>query len=84
MTNCITCDIIGYMKINHSKQQTVIENELVNSYGRFTGIQTFDGRVFNAKIKKVTPHYVLFFDTNMGTEMKIAKSSIMRVNRTYA
>jgi|DEB0MinimDraft_4_1074332.scaffolds.fasta_scaffold06158_3 hypothetical protein len=61
-----------------------IVGELKNSKGRFTGIGTLDGRTFNAKVVRVTPHYVVFNDRNMGTDVKIALSSVSRVNNVFA
>lgn len=69
--------------MNKTYSKAII-GELKNSSGRFTGIQTFDGRTFNAKVASVTSHYVTFYDRNLGTNVKVALSSVSRVNNVLA
>lgn len=50
------------------------------SRGRFFGLYTKQGSVFNAQFVDETPCYITFWDRNGGRYRKVAKSSIDRVN----
>jgi hypothetical protein len=68
------------------KEKTINMNNnerlLKQTSGRFIGIETFDGRKFNAKVEKVTPFYVLFRDRNQAFDLvKLAKTSICKINQ---
>ena len=52
---------------------------IANSSGRFFGLTTKSGEVFNARLVKETPYYITFFNRNAGSERKIAKTSVKNV-----
>lgn len=49
------------------------------SKGRFFGLTTKNGGVFNARLVKETPSYITFFDRNASQERKVAKTSVKNV-----
>jgi len=57
------------------------------SKGRFFGMETNDGRVFNARLVKMTPQYLTVWDRNSGSQVKVSKSNVSAVRvggKTYA
>jgi hypothetical protein len=48
---------------------------------RYAGIYTrTQKRVHNAKVKRITPHYVVIEDRNDGSEYKYRQTSLKEVN----
>jgi len=47
--------------------------------GRFFGLRTADGRIFNAQLVKETPQGIRVFDRNKGDKHLVMKSNISSV-----
>jgi hypothetical protein len=66
-----------------NKTETTNQNlilKIANARGRYFGLYTKDGRVFNAQVVKLTPKFVTVYDRNRDVEFKVAKSNILKVN----
>lgn len=54
-------------------------NKIENSRGRFFGLTTYDGRVYNAKLVRSTPNYVVIYDRNRTEDVRISKTNVQSV-----
>lgn len=68
-----------YMNKATQKQRSAL-NSIRNSKGRFFGLYTNQGQVYNARLVKETDMYITIHDRNNGLDVKLAKTSIKSVN----
>lgn len=57
-------------------------NLIRNAKGRFFGLYTRQGGVYNAQFVAETPKYITIYDRNSAKYKKLAKASISSVNIT--
>ena len=63
-----------------TKQQRSALNSIRNSKGRFFGLYTKQGGVYNAQLVSETDKYITINDRNLNNTIKLAKTSIKSVN----
>lgn len=63
-----------------TKQQRSALKSIRNSKGRFFGLYTKQGGVFNAQLVSETDKYITIRDRNYNDTVKLAKTSIKSVN----
>ena len=63
-----------------NKTQVAALNKMRESKGRFFGLTTTQGNVFNAQFRGETDQYVTVYDRNNYTNRKLAKTSVARVS----
>lgn len=56
-----------------------INKALSETKGRFFGITKKDGTRLNAKLVKLTEHYAIVSEQNMGKTVKISKNNISQI-----
>jgi hypothetical protein len=59
-----------------TRKQKGIVNAMAESAGRFFGLETVKGEVFNAQFRGESPNYVTVYDRNDGADYKLAKTSL--------
>jgi len=64
------------MKTNKSTVAEIIRN----TSGRFFGVETANGSVFNARLVKETPSMFVLHDRNTGTNRRILKDQLYAVS----
>ena len=62
-----------------NKQRSALKS-ISDSKGRFFGLYTRQGGVYNAQLVAETAKYITVYDRNMGQKVKLAKSSVDHVN----
>ena len=60
--------------MNYKQRQ--IFSEISQSRGRFFGLRTKQGGIYNAQFLSASPYYLRFFDRNARRVRKIAKTSL--------
>ena len=71
--------MIYYMNKVTQKQRSALKS-IRNSKGRFFGLYTNQGNVYNAQFINETDQYITIYDRNNSRDIKLAKSSIKSVN----
>jgi hypothetical protein len=67
------------MKTVTKKQRSALTS-IRNSKGRFFGLYTLQGGVYNAQLVNETENYITIRDRNNDRNVKLAKTSIDSVN----
>jgi hypothetical protein len=62
-----------------NKQRSALKS-IQNSKGRFFGLYTKQGAVYNAQLVGETDNYIVIRDRNCSDNFKLAKTSIKSVN----
>lgn len=63
-----------------TKSQKTLVNKVRNTKGRFFGLHTIQGDVFNAQFLGETSNYITIYDRNRGLNRRLAKTSLSKVN----
>ena len=71
--------MILIMKTMTTKQRSALKS-IKNSKGRFFGLYTRQGDVYNAQLVNETNRYITIHDRNKKRDVKLAKTSIKSVN----
>lgn len=71
--------MILIMKTMTTKQRSALKS-IKNSKGRFFGLYTRQGDVYNAQLVNETNRYITIHDRNQKRDVKLAKTSIKSVN----
>ena len=68
------------MKLN--RKQTSALKAIRATKGRFFGLKTVQGEIFNAQFLGETSNYITIFDRNNRLNRRLAKTSLASVNST--
>lgn len=63
-----------------TRSQVTLVNKVRNTKGRFFGLHTTQGNVFNAQFLGETNNYITIYDRNGGFNRRLAKTSLSKVN----
>ncbi len=58
---------------------TQLDNTLQETSGRFFGLYTSDGKVYNAQLRKINPKKITLWDRNRKTLCTVSKRSVCGV-----
>jgi hypothetical protein len=56
-----------------------LDSTLSQMNGRYFGIERTNGNKINARLRKVTPSFVIVEDRNMGKDVKLSKETISSI-----
>jgi len=63
-----------------TKSQTALVNKVRKTKGRFFGLHTTQGDLFNAQFLGETNNYITIYDRNARFNRRLAKTSLSKVN----